>query len=130
MAENLKRNLSNSIHKYYVKLLNITQEDIFTFGEWELLEPITAGNGNLSFENFLAWQWSYKNIKVLVIINYSELASQCRIKIDTVRNKDFIVLQDQLNGKFFDRSVSEIKNTGLFIELKGFGSHIFAFSEL
>ena len=120
---------SNTIYKFYDKLLNITKEDIFTFGDWALLEPISAGNGNLSFQNFLAWQWSYKNTKALIIINYSELTSQCRIKIETNSNKDFIILQDQLNGKVFDRSISEIKNPGLFIELKGFASHIFTFNE-
>jgi hypothetical protein len=121
---------SNTINKYYEKLLTITKADIFTFGEWELLEPITAGNGNLSFQNFLAWQWVYKNSRALVIINYSELTSQCRIIIETSSKRDFIELQDQLNGKVFDRSLSEIKSPGLFIELKGFASHIFTFNEL
>src|ERR1035437_160712 len=121
---------SNTIYKYYEKLLNITKEDIFTYGEWEFLEPISAGNGNLSFQNFLTWQWSYKYARALVIINYSELTSQCRIRIEIKSKRDFIILQDQLNGKVFDRSVSEIKYPGLFIELKGFASHIFTFSEL
>jgi glycosidase len=121
--------ISNTIHKFYEKLLNITREDIFTYGDWDLLEPITAGNGNISYKNFLAWQWSYKNAKALIIINYSELASQCRIKIEPTTKKDFIILKDQLNGKEFDRSISEIKSPGLFIELKGFASHIFTFNE-
>lgn len=121
---------SNTIYKYYEKLLNITKDDIFIYGEWELLEPKSAGNGNLSFQNFLAWQWSYKNSRALVIINYSELTSQCRVIIETLSKRDFIILQDQLNGKVSDRSVSEIKYPGLFIELKGFASHIFTFNEL
>jgi glycosidase len=121
--------ISNTVHKYYEKLLNITKEDIFILGNWELLEPITAGNGNLSFQNFLAWQWSYKNERALVIINYSEITSQCRIKIDTMSKKDIFNIHDQLNGKVFDRLASEIKNPGLFIELKGFASHIFTFNE-
>ena len=83
---------SNTVYKYYEKLLNITKEDIFIYGEWELLEPISAGNGNLSFQNFFAWQWSYKNERAIVIINYSELTCQCRIKIETNSEKDFIVL--------------------------------------
>jgi glycosidase len=122
--------VSNTIYKYYEKLLNITKEDIFTYGEWELLEPVSAGNGNLSFQNFLAWQWSYDNSKALVIINYSNLTSQCRIKIECKSKRDFITLHDQLNVKVFNRSVPEIKNPGLFIELKGFASHIFTYSEI
>jgi glycosidase len=121
---------SNTIRKYYEKLLNITKEEIFTLGEWELLEPRTAGIGNLSFHNFLTWQWSYKNSRALIIINYSEMTSQCRIKIETKSKGDFIELHDQLNGRIFDRSISEINNPGLFVELKGFASHIFSFYEL
>ena len=90
---------------------------------------MSAGNGNLSFQNFLAWQWSYNNSNALVIINYSDLTSQCRIKIESKSKRNFIILHDQLNVKIFDRSVSEIKNPGLFIELKGFASHIFTFNE-
>jgi hypothetical protein len=121
---------SNTVFKYYEKLLKITKEDIFIKGKWELLEPITAGNGNLNYQNFLAWQWSYNNQRALVIINYSELTSQCRLKIDTISKKDMIRMQDQLNGKIFDRSSSEIKNPGLFIELKGYASHIITFNDL
>jgi hypothetical protein len=122
--------VSNTVYRYYEKLLNITKEDIFVYGKWEILEPITAGNGNLSFQNFFSWQWSYNDSRALVIINYSELTSQCRIKLDIKSEKEFIVLYDQLNGKVFDRSVSELNNVGIFIELKGFASHIFIFQEI
>jgi glycosidase len=121
--------VSNTVYKYYEKLLNITKQDIFTYGEWMLLEPISSGNGNLTYQNLFAWQWSYQNERAIVIINYSELTSQCRIVIETNAQKDFIVLRDQLTGKVFDRSVSEVKKPGLFIELKGYGSHIFTFNE-
>ena len=118
---------SNTVYKYYEKLLNITKEDIFIFGKWELLEPVSAGNENLSYQSFLAWLWTFKKSKALIIINYSELTCQCRIKIETGSDKNYIVLHDQLNGKIFDRTLSEIKNPGLFIELKGYASHIFTF---
>ncbi|MDR3667237.1 MAG: alpha-amylase family glycosyl hydrolase [Ignavibacteriaceae bacterium] len=121
--------ISNTVNRYYEKLLNITKQDIFILGNWELLEPITAGNGNLSYQNFLAWQWSYKTERTLVIINYSEITSQCRIKIDSVSNRAIFNMFDLLNGKDFDRLVSEIKSPGLFIELKGYASHILTFSE-
>lgn len=121
---------SNTVHKYYAKLLDIIKEDIFIYGKWELLEPITAGNGNLTYQNFLAWQWSYKSERALVIINYSELTCQCRLIIETSSKKDVINMKDQLNGKVFARSVSEIKYPGLFIELKGYASHIITFCDL
>jgi glycosidase len=121
--------VSNTVYKYYEKLLSITKQDIFINGEWELLEPISSANGNLTFQNFFAWQWSYQNERAIVIINYSELTSQCRIRIDINWEQESIKLCDQLNGKSFERSVSEVKKPGLFVELKGYGSHIFIFNE-
>jgi hypothetical protein len=118
---------SNTVSKYYSKLLNVTKEDVFTYGDWLLLLPITAGNGNMTYENFFAWQWSYKNVKKIVIINYSELTSQCRVKFDVSPGMDVLTIYDQLNDRIFERSSSEIRNTGLFVELKGFASHILTF---
>jgi glycosidase len=122
--------ISNTVTKYYNKLLSITKDDIFVKGRWEILEPISAGNGNISYENFFSWKWSYNDSRAIVIINYSELTGQCRIKLDIKSKQEFIVLYDQLNGKVFDRSITEINNVGIFIELKGFASHIFTFQEL
>jgi len=118
---------SNTVNKYYSKLLNIIKEDIFTVGNWELLSPETAGNGNMTFENFFAWQWSYNNIRKIVVINYSELTSQCRVKFKAPLDREIITIYDQLNDRVFERYSSEINNTGLFVELKGFASHILTF---
>ncbi len=118
---------SETVSKYYNKLLNVTKEDIFTYGDWTLLSPKTVGNGNRTFENFFAWQWIHKNNRKIVIINYSELTSQCRVKFDVPSGSDVLLIYDQLNDRIFERSSSEINNTGLFVELKGFASHILTF---
>jgi glycosidase len=118
---------SGTVNKFYLKLLSVIKDDTFTYGQWKLLQPLPAGNGNLLFENFFAWQWSYNNIRKIVIINYSELTGQCRLKFEVPINDDYISLYDQLNERNFERFVSEIRNLGLFIELKGFASHILTF---
>lgn len=118
---------SNTASKYYSKLLNVVKEDAFTYGKWFLLNPITAGNGNKTFENFFAWQWTYENLKKIVIINYSELTGQCRVKFDVPAGREILMIYDQLNDRVFERSCYEIRNSGLFIELKGFASHILTF---
>ena len=119
--------ISGTVSKYYSKLLNVTKEDIFTYGDWQLLLPITAGNGNISYENFFAWQWTYNNMKKIVIINYLDYTCQCRVKFNVPAGIDVLVIYDQLNDRIFERSTSEITNYGLFVELKGFASHILTF---
>jgi len=46
-----------------------------------MIEPIPAGEGNLSFQNFFTWIWDYKNDLRIVVINYTAVTSQCRLSI-------------------------------------------------
>jgi len=117
---------SQQILKFYDDLLNITKTQIFKTGEWTLLNPYQADAVNNTSENFLAWQWSLNNELRIVVVNYSHSTSQCRLKMDFNTEKDGVLLKDLLTGTVYKRSVKEISSPGLFIELKGYQSHIFA----
>lgn len=117
--------ISGTVQVFYNKLLSIVKDETFIHGSWQMLEPFSAGNGNFTYQNFFAWEWSYKGKKKIVLINYSDLTSQCRLKFDLPG--ETIILLDQLNDRSFERSVDEIKKIGLFVELKGFGAHIFTY---
>ncbi len=117
---------SRQILKFYEDLLNISKTEIFKSGEWTLLNPVQADPVNNTSENFLAWQWKLNNELRIVIINYSHSTSQCRLKMDLTTEKDVIHLDDLMTRTIYKRSVKEISSPGLFIELKGYQSHIFA----
>ena len=74
----------------------------------------------------LAWQWSLNNELRIVVINYSHTTSQCRLKIDLSTRKKEAELEDLLTKVIYNRSVNEMREPGLFIELKGYQSHIFS----
>lgn len=114
------------VQTYYDKLLEITKEEIFKKGEWQLLNPLNTDPENLSGDNFLTWQWSLGTEMRIVVINYSHSTSQCRLKLDLPTSLNEIALKDLLTGAVYKRSVKEISEPGLFIELKGYQSHIFA----
>ena len=120
---------SMKIKNYYKKILEITKEKIFRDGRWAMLEPIPAADGNISFQNFLTWIWVFENEIRIVVINYSEITSQCRLKIVIDSDKKNITLVDLLTDDEYVRSVREMENPGLFIELKGFHSHIFSIKD-
>ncbi|HSP89104.1 MAG TPA: alpha-amylase family glycosyl hydrolase [Ignavibacteriaceae bacterium] len=120
---------SQRVKEYYQLLLGITREKIFKEGNWTLLEPIPAGEGNNNFQNFLTWIWDYKNDLRIVVINYSSATSQCRLSILLDSEKENITLIDLLTGDEYLRSVKEMEKPGLFIELKGFHSHIFSIKD-
>lgn len=117
------------IKNYYQKILEITKDEIFREGNWTMIEPIPAGEGNISFHNFFTWIWDYKNNLRIVIINYSPVTAQCRLRILLDSEKEYITLIDLLTGDEYLRSVKEMGTLGLFIELKGYHSHIFSIKD-
>jgi hypothetical protein len=119
--------ISEPIKEFYAKLLQITKSEIFREGEWKMLEPSPAAPDNISFQNMLAWQWKLGRQYRLVIINYSENISQCRLKFDVSANGDDIRLADLLNNINYTRSTDEISTIGLFVELENYHCHIFSF---
>lgn len=116
------------IRDYYDKLLAITKAEIFEKGEWNMLYPKSIGFGNNSFENFFAWQWVLNTERRIVVINYSYSTSQCRLKLDLKCDKRKITLVDLLTGEVYERWVEELNNSGLYVELKAYQSHIFSIS--
>lgn len=115
------------IKEFYRNLFQITKAEVFRKGEWKLLEPIAIGQNDHSFENLLAWQWRLEDDVRIVIINYHNSTSRCRLKFDINVSSDEIILSDLLNRNTYKRSVNEINEKGLFVELKSFNSHIFSF---
>lgn len=115
------------IKEFYRNLFHITKAEVFRKGEWKLLEPIAIGQNDHSFENLLAWQWRLEDDVRIVIINYHNSTSRCRLKFDINVSSDEIILSDLLNRNTYKRSVNEINEKGLFVELKSFNSHIFSF---
>ncbi len=114
------------VQKFYDTLLKAVKDETFKKGNWQLLNPFNTDPGNISCDNFLAWHWRLENEMRIVVINYSHSTSQCRLKIDLPTGKNDVTLKDLLTGVVYKRSVKEISNPGLFIELRGYQSHIFA----
>ena len=126
LCRDVEEKICTEVHAYYEKLLWITKDEIFRNGEWNILLPSTSGYGNLSNENFFAWQWSLVNEKRIVVVNYSFSTSQCRLKLDIQTDKKKITLIDLLTDEHYERLVDEINHVGLYIDLKGYQSHIFS----
>jgi glycosidase len=117
------------VKEFYDKLLYITKSEIFKNGDWKILEPFAVGDNDDSYQNLLAWQWRLGNEVRLVIVNYNNSTSRCRLKFDLDISNEEVVLSDILNETEYKRSKKEIIEKGLFVELKSFNSHIFSFTE-
>ncbi len=116
------------VKKFYDKLLSITNRKAFKSGEWKLLSPSSSGGGDLSFENILAWEIHYLNQQYIIVINFRENDSYCRLKFDAGKSHNIVKLNDLLNDDKYQRSADEIIREGLFVKLVGYQSHIFFLS--
>lgn len=113
--------------EFYNQLFGIVKEDVFKKGEWKLLSTETSWGENKTFHNILAWQWTYDLERRLVIINYSNSISTCRLKLDVRDYPELFELKDLLNNQDYLRSAEEVYHTGLYIELKPWQAHIFSY---
>jgi 1,4-alpha-glucan branching enzyme len=116
-----------SILKFYDNLFEITNHEVFKKGIWRLLDVNASWEGNNSFNNILAWNWSFAGHQRLIVVNYSNTVSQGRIKLDVEGYEENFKLIDLLNNTTYWRNSEEVHHTGLFIELQAFRSHIFSY---
>ncbi|MCK9424518.1 MAG: alpha-amylase family glycosyl hydrolase [Ignavibacteriaceae bacterium] len=116
---------NKTVFNFYDKLLQITKNEIFSLGEWELKDALPVWEKNHTNENLLTWLWMYSSQHCLVVVNYSSFTSQGRIKINTEGFQEFVPLTDLLNGKEYLRLAEELFYSGLFVELGAYQAHLF-----
>lgn len=120
---------SKQVKSFYNELLTITRQDIFKSGSFKKLEAVPAGDGNFTYEDIFCWMWKLRNEYRIVITNYSGSTSQCRIIFNIGSKSAEIILTDHMTDVSYTRNAEEIKTQGLFVELKGYRSHIFSVAE-
>jgi hypothetical protein len=114
------------VKEYYDKILSILKNKVFIDGEFTKLETSPSAEDNDSYEDIFAFMWKLEKEMWIIVVNYSDKASQCRLIFDPETNQAKIELTDHLTGDRYIRKVDEINNPGLYIELKSYRSHIFS----
>ena len=112
---------------YYQKLLAVTKECIFDDGHWQLLSAAPAWVGSDSYLNILTWLWQYEDQRRLVVVNFSDKISQCRVQIEISGRGEELEFLDLLAERIYRISRQEFNASGLSIELGPYQSHIFTF---
>ncbi|HOL81970.1 MAG TPA: alpha-amylase family glycosyl hydrolase [Ignavibacteriales bacterium] len=110
---------------FYEKLLSITHDPTILYGDFKLLQADSIGYGDFSNINIITYIWSYNDHYFWCIINFSENSSKARIKVDLHTDYSNIILNDLINDVSYNRNAEEIKNEGLYVELKPYGMHLF-----
>jgi Alpha amylase, catalytic domain len=115
------------IATFYEKLLACIKLPAVRDGKWALLECRPAWDGNTSHEKVLAFRWDGPSgERLLVVVNYSAYSGQCYLAPpwNDLRGKRW-ELADRLGDFRYERTGDDLANRGLYLDLPGWGHHIF-----
>ncbi|HUJ18011.1 MAG TPA: alpha-amylase family glycosyl hydrolase [Nitrospirota bacterium] len=117
--------VDHDLAAFYGRLLKETNRDIFLNGEWRLCER-SGWADNQSFLSILAWCWASDKERCLIVINFGQETSQARVQMpwDELRGKTWR-LSDVLSNETYDRSGDEMRDAGLYVEMKPWQYHVF-----
>ena len=115
------------LRKFYSELISVLKKPLFREGKWQLLQCCQAWEGNYSCDSFLAFEWEGPNDeKALVAVNYSPHSSQCfvRLPIQGIGGK-VIRFHDLMNPNQYERDGEELLSRGIYLDMSGWGYHVF-----
>ena len=110
---------------FYGRLLKAVNREVFRNGEWRLCER-SGWSDNQSCLNLLAWCWTKDDKRYLIVINFRQDGAQARVHLpwDELRGKTWR-LNDLLSGQAYDRSGDEMRDAGLYVDLRPWQCHLF-----
>ncbi|MFZ3217101.1 MAG: alpha-amylase family glycosyl hydrolase [Candidatus Acidiferrales bacterium] len=109
---------------FFQKILQITRQDVFHDGKWDLLEILPQGDP--SPDGLLAYEWRSPEAWKVIVVNLAGDTSQGRVHLaDRVSAARQYLFNDELNGVTYPRAGDELHNLGLFVRLDAFQAHIF-----
>ena len=118
-------NIDDEVNHFYEQLFATLNNKVIQSGSWLLLTPIAAWQGNTAYQNILAWQWQHEEITKIIVVNFSNTVSQCRVFITTEFSSDDITFIDEMTDTKYQRNTHEVTEQGLYIELQPYQSHLF-----
>jgi glycosidase len=112
---------------FYSRLFEILQIPLLQDGNWLLLECLPAWQSNWTWDNFVAFSWHAEEYgRLLVVVNYSTHQSQCYVRLpwkDMVGKQ--IDFKDKMSDAEFNREGNDMQQTGLYLDMPGWGIHVF-----
>jgi glycosidase len=128
LARRPQEPVDQELAAFYERLLSATRRDVFRNGAWRRCER-SGWPGNPSCRTILGWCWVKDDERHLVVINFGPESAQARVNIpwDELRGGTWR-LADALSSDVYDRSGDEMRNEGLYVDLKPWQCHLFKVS--
>jgi hypothetical protein len=113
--------------RFYDALRAVLRQPTIRDGQWSLLECGPAWEGNGTWDAFICFAWrGAEGQPTLVTVNYAPTQGQCyvRVPFEELRGSS-IRLRDRTSDAVYDRSGDDLLARGLYLDLPGFGYHVF-----
>lgn len=115
-----------ALQAFYERLLACLQHPAIREGEWRLLMPAPAWEGNPTWNAFVAFAWAgATGRRLLITVNYGATQAQCYVGLPFAEPGRALRLRDQVSPAAYERSGDELREKGLYLDLPAWGYHVF-----
>jgi hypothetical protein len=125
---------NEGLKTFYLKLFDDLQNRIYARGEWRLLDLEPTWREYPTSYNLIAHSWEdpYTNDYRLIVVNMSNQYAQGIVNLEPLKNliHDDWRLIDVVSDEVYERNGVDIVKSGLYIELDGYGFHVFRFEPI
>jgi glycosidase len=104
--------------KFYDRLLAVLRRSAVRNGNWQLLECVSAWDGNGTWDCFLAFAWQGPaGERLLVTVNFAPNQSQCYVRLPFEDLSDGQWrLEDLLGTVNYERAGNDLRSHGLYLD--------------
>ena len=112
---------------FYRKLLEVLKRPDVRDGAWQQLDCRPAWDGNPTFDHFLAMTWNGPNgERLLIVVNDGPTWGQGYVGLpyNDLQNRTFL-LRDLMGAARYERDGNDLAGRGLYLDMPGWGYHVF-----
>jgi hypothetical protein len=115
-----------AVDTFYRRLLSALRHPVFREGNWRALKPAEEWAGNPTHRQIVAHRWSLGDEHRLVFVNLSSEPAQALVPLDirTLAGQDWRLV-DVLHDTTYLRRGDDMTGAGLYLDLPGYGYHLF-----
>jgi hypothetical protein len=119
--------VDQNLRGFYDRLLTVLRDPTVRNGDWQLLECLTAWEGNWTADCFLAFAWQGTGEELLLVaVNYAPNQSQCYIRFSfpDLRSRQWR-LEDLFSNDRYVREGDELESRGLYLDMAPWRYQVF-----
>lgn len=119
--------VDRELDSFYRRLLDCMRRPEVRDGEWRLLDAQSVGDGNPTWERFLAFSWNGAGRRLLVAVNYGPTPGRCFIRLPygDLAGRGWLLRDLMSPSVKYERDGNDLDQRGLFLDVPGWAQHVF-----